>query len=109
MAGRTREPVLRYVVAVLLETSIRYHVSQIMTLGAHAIRSIETEIGIWKSVGDQSARRRGLAELIIVLEDMRVHRTVRTVRPGASKLAIIVAIVTVGAENLNSHQSRCRA
>ena len=109
MAGRTGESILRYVVTVPLETGIRYHVGQIVTLGAHAIRSIETEVGIRKSVGDQSAWRRRLAELIIVLEDVRVHRTVRTVRPGASELSVVVAIVTVGAENLDSHQSRRRA
>ena len=44
-----------------------------------------------------------------MLEDVRVHGTVGTIRPGPAKLAIVVTVVAIGAENLNSHQTRCRA
>src|ERR1039458_5498180 len=46
MTDRTGEPVLRYVIAVLQEAGVADHVAQIMTLGAHAIGSVEAEIRI---------------------------------------------------------------
>ena len=109
VADRTREAVLRYVVTVLEEGGITYHVAQVVALGAHAIGSVEAEVRIRKSVGNQSAGRRCLAELIIVLKDVRVHRTVRTIRPNAAELAIVVAVMAIGAEGLDSHQPPWRA
>src|SRR5579863_2078595 len=99
MAGRAGKTVLRYVVAVPGEAGVSYDAAETMTLGTHPIRPVEAEIRIRKQVRDHSAGHRSLAELVIVLEDVRVDRPVRTVRPGAAKLAIVVAVMAVGAEN----------
>ena len=106
VADRTGEPILRYVIAMLQEAGVAYHVAQVMALRAHAVRSVQAEVWIRKCIGDQASRRRGLAELVIVLEDVRVHRTVRAVRPRSAEFAIVVAVVTIGAENLQSHEPR---
>ena len=109
VADRTGEAILRYVVAVLREAGISHDFAQIVTLGAHAIGSIEAEVWIGKRVRHQSSRSRGLAELIIVLEDVRVDRAVGTIRPEPAEFAIIVAVVAIAAENPDSHQPPCRA
>ncbi len=72
---------LRYVAAVLGEAGICQDFAQVMTLGAHAIRPVEAEVWTGKEIRDRSARDGGLAELIVVLEDVRVSRTVRAIGP----------------------------
>src|SRR5271169_6053896 len=105
MAHRTGETVLRYVVAVPGEAGVGDDAAETMTLCAHPIRPVQAEIRIGEQVGDHSAGHRGLAELVVVLEDVRIDRPVRTIRPGAAKFTIVVAVVAVGAENANSHQA----
>ena len=109
MAHGTGEAILRHVVAVFRKTGVSLNFVQIMTLGAHAIRPVEAYVWIGKQVRDLSAGHGGLAELIVVLEDMRVDRTVRTVRADSTELAIVVAVVAIAAENPDTHQAPCRA
>lgn len=82
MADRAGKTILRDVVAVLEKTGVCNHIAQAVALGAHAIRPIEAEVWIRKRVGNQSSGRGRLAKLIVVFEDVGIHRTVRTVRPG---------------------------
>ena len=103
MADGTGEAVLRHVVAVLRKAGVSLDFVQIMTFGAHAVRAVEAYVWIGKQVRDLSARHSGLAELIVVLEDMRVDRTVRTVRADSTELAIVVAVVAITAENPDTH------
>ena len=99
MAHGTGEAILRHVVAVLRKASVSLNLVQIMTFGAHAIRPIAgLRLDFGKQVRDLSAGHGGLAELIVVLEDMRVDRTVRTVRADSTELAIVVAVVAIAAE-----------
>ena len=72
-----------------------------MAYGPVTVRS-----GLGKQIADQSARRRGLAELIIALEDMCVDRSMRAVGSGAAELAVVIAIVAIAAENSRSHRPR---
>src|SRR5580704_15894480 len=92
MADRTGEAILRDVIALPGKAGIRHDVRQAMTLGAHAVRSVGAEIGIRKCIGNQSAGRRRLAELVVVLQNMRVDGAMRTVRSASAKLAIVVAV-----------------
>lgn len=105
VADRTGEAILRNVIAVLEEAGVSHHIAQIMALRAHPIGSVKSKVWIRKRVGDQCAGSGGLTELIVVLKNMRVDRTVRTVRPRSAKLAIVVAVVAIGAENLEAHQT----
>ena len=109
MAHRTGEALPNYVPVVLPEADVSHDVAQIMTLGAHAIGSVEAEVWIGERIRCQSAWCRSLGKLIVVLEDVRVDRSVGTVRPSAAKFAIVVAVVAIGAEDLDSHEARCRA
>lgn len=70
MADRTGETLLRNVIAVLQEAGIANHVGEVMAFGAHSIRATEGQVRVRKKVCDQSPRRRRLAELIIVFEDV---------------------------------------
>src|SRR5580700_4612859 len=45
MTNRTGESILRNVVAMLQETGVRHHIAQTVTLGAHAVRPVQTEVG----------------------------------------------------------------
>lgn len=105
---RATEAVLGYVQAVLPEAVISDDVGQIMTLRAHRIRTREGQVWIGEQVRDYPARHCGLAELIVALEDVRVDRSVGTVRAGAAELTIVVAIMTIGTEDARSHCSHRR-
>ncbi len=48
MTDRTGETVIRYVIAVLQEAGVTHHVGQVMALGAHAIWSVKSHVGIRK-------------------------------------------------------------
>ena len=109
MTRRTGESILRYVIAVMGETRVTHDVGQIMALGAHAVRSVETEVRIGEQVRDLAAWGRGLTELIVVLEDVRVDRAVRAIGPESAKLAIVVAVMAIAAQNPDSLQTPCRA
>ena len=109
MAGRTGEAILRYVVTVMGEARVTDDIAQVMALGAYAVRSVETEIGIGKQICDLSTGCRGLAELIVMLEDVRVDRTVRAVWSESTKFAIVVAVVAIAAKNSHAHQAPRRA
>ena len=97
MADGTGEAILRHVVAVLRKTGVSLNFVQIMTFGAHAVRPVEAYVWIGKQVRDLSAGHGGLAELIVVLEDVRVDGTVGAIRSGATKLAVVVAVMAIGA------------
>ena len=109
VANRAGEAILRYMVAVLGETGIRHDFAQVVTFGAHAVGSTEAEVWVGEGVRNQSSWSCGLAKLIIVLKDVRVNRTVRTVRPEPAEFTIIIAVVAIAAENPDAHQATCRA
>lgn len=109
VARGTREAVLRNVISVMSETEIIHHIAQVMAFGTHSIGSVEAEVGIWKRIRHRAARSCSLAELVVVLENVRIHRTMRAVRSESAKLAIVVAVMTVAAQNPYSHQAPCGA
>ena len=67
-----------------------------------------TQVWIGEQVGDRRARRGSLAELVPPLQNVSPSRTVRTVWPATSELAVIVAAVAVGAQNLDTHHPPLR-
>ncbi len=99
MAGGATESILRDVQAVLRETVIGNHVAQVVTLAAHRVGSSDGEIGVGEEVGDEPARRSSLAELIVAFQNVRVHGPVRPIRSGAAKLAVVVAVMAIAAED----------
>ncbi len=89
---------------MLREAGVGQYLGQVVALRTHRVRPGDAGVGIGKRIRDQSARDCRLAELIVALEDVRVDRSVRTVRAGAAELAIVVAVMAVRAEQLRAHQ-----
>src|ERR1051326_1454677 len=109
VASRAGETVLPNMQAVLGKAGVSQHLAQVMTLRAHAVRSGEAHIRIREKIGDSTARCSCLAELIIVLEDVGVDRTMRTIGAAAAELAVVVAVVAIGAKGADAHQPARRA
>lgn len=108
VARRTAESVLRYVESVLRKAVVRDDVTQIVTLRAHGIRPCNSKVRTGEQIRDQSSRSRCLAELVVALENVRIHRPMRTVRSIAPKFPIVVAIVAVRTKNAGPRCSRRR-
>ena len=90
-------------VALMLgEAGIRHDAAQAVALAAERVRTIDAEIGIAKEIIHQLPGRDGLAEFVAALEDVRPLGAVGAVRARASEFAIVVAVVTVGAEDLRA-------
>ena len=57
--------------AVLVPTGVLHNlVGQIVALAAQGVRPVDAQVGIGKEIGDQLARRRGLAEFVAALQDV---------------------------------------
>ena len=92
------------VAAVLSPTGVLHDLARkIMALGTHAVGSHCAYVGIGKEIGNQLTGQDGLAELIPALEDVGPFGAVGAVRTGASELAVIVAVVAIGAKYLDPH------
>src|SRR5580700_7841158 len=109
VASGTGKTILRNVVAVMREAEIIHHIAQVMAFGTHSIGPLKAEVGIRERVRNRAAGSCSLAELVIVLENVRVHRAMSTIWPEPAKLAIVVAVVTIAAQNPYSHQASCGA
>jgi len=106
VADRTAEPILIGMQIVLRKAGVREDLSQIVALRAHREGAGNAGIGIGEKIRDRSAGDGRLAELIIALQNVRVDRPVRTIRPGATELTIVVAVVAIGAKDLSTDQAR---
>src|SRR5579864_885532 len=91
---------------VLRKAGVSKNLRQVVALGAHRERSSHTRIGIGKKIRDRSARDRCLAELIVALENMRVDRTVRTIRTSSTEFPVVVAVVAIGTKDLRADRPR---
>lgn len=109
VAYRATKSLLIRMHVVLRETCVGEYLGKIVTLGAHREWASHAGIRIRKQIRDDSPRHRRLGELVVALENMRIDRTMRTVGSGAAKLAIVIAIVAVSAQQLCSYGScRCK-
>lgn len=108
VADRAGKAVVYHMAAVLTETCVRRDLIQVVAFAAKRVRSVYAEVRIGKEIRDQLTGRWCLAELIPALQNMRPLGTVRTVRARSAKLAVVVAVVTIRAENLRSHASSLR-
>ena len=108
MAHRAREAILDHMPGMPAEAATTHDLGEVVAFGAQSVRAaaratLGAQIGIGEEIRDELARHRRLAELISSLENMRKHRAVRAVGPVAAELAIVVAVMAIGAENLGSH------
>ena len=102
---------------MLGEAGVGNDVGQIVTFGTQGIRSLRSGIeDRRKKILDCTSRTSGgreagrhLAELVTPLQNMRELRTVRSIRSGAPKFAIIVAVVAVRAKNARGNRPPLRA
>src|SRR5271166_5087257 len=104
VAGRTGKSGVDMAL-VLLEAGVRHDIAQTVAFAAHRVGPIHAEIGVPEKIGDQLARFHRLAKFVAPFQNVGPLGAVRTVRTGASKLAIVVAVVAVGAEHLRSHHT----
>src|ERR1035438_8344984 len=74
-----------------------------MALAAQSIGSNNAQIGTGKEIGNQLTWRGGLAEFVAALQNMSPLGPMRTARTRAPEFAIVIAVVAIGAENLNAH------
>lgn len=97
------------VASVLAETRIPHDVGQVVTLSAKGIVTSRSQIGREIQVHDRPTRRGRLAHIIAALQNMRVLRAVRAVRPGAAEFPVIIAVMAIGAQNAGAHAAALRA
>lgn len=102
MARRAGKPVID-VPGVFAETRIGDNGTQIVTFSTKRIRPIHAEIWIGVEIGNGLTRSRSLAEFITAFQDVGPSRTMRPIRPQTSKLAIVITVMAIGAENLRPH------
>ena len=103
MTGGTCETGVN-VAAVISPTGVLDDLAgQVMAFGAHAVRSHCAQVGIGEEIRNELTRQHGLTELISALENVGPFGAVWAVRAGAPELAVIVAVVAIGAEYLSSH------
>ena len=104
MARGTRETIID-MARVLAEAGIREDLRQVVALRAERVRTVYAEIGAGIEVDDQHSRAGSLAEFVAAFQNVCPLRTMRTIRTGAPKFAIVIAVVAIGAENLHRHAS----
>lgn len=102
VAHRAGESVLRNMPTMLRPTRIRQNIVQVVALRAHRIRPLRTGIRIRISIRHRSARRRGLAELVIPFQNVGVARPMRPVRSRSAKFPVVITIVAVDAEDAHA-------
>ena len=88
---------------VLGETGICHDLAQIVAFAAHRVRPVHAEVGVREQIRDQLTRCDRLAEFVSAFQNVGPLGSMRTVRARASELAIVVAVVAVGAENARAH------
>jgi len=108
MAHGAREPILDHMPGMLAKAAAIHDLGEIVAFGAQGVRSaicttLGAQVGIGKQIRNEFACHGRLAELISSLQDMRKHRPMRAVGPGAAELTIVIAIVAVGAKYPRSH------
>lgn len=109
VAYRATKSLLIRMHVVLRETCIGEYLREVVALRAHREWASNAGIRIRKQISDDSPRHYRLRELVVALENVRIDRTMRTVGSGAAKLAIVIAIVAVRAQQLCSYGScRCK-
>lgn|SRR5437016_3116175 len=105
MAGGTREAVIN-VAGVFAKARVAQDLVEVMALAAQRIGSVNCEVWIGEKVCQQLARSWSLADLVATLQNVDKFRPVGTIRPGAAKFAIVLAIVAVSTEDAKSHGAR---
>jgi hypothetical protein len=88
---------------VLLEATVGHDAGQVVTLGAQRVIAGRREVRRKIQIGDRLSGDRCLAHIVAALENVRILRSMRTVRPRAPELAVVVAVMAIGAEDANAH------
>lgn len=109
VAGRARKAIID-MPGMLGETRVAYHAIQIVALRAHCVGAIHAEVRSRKQVADQCAGCGSAADFVASLEDMCPSRSMRAIGPQAPEFAVVITVVTIGAQILGSHRAaRCNA
>src|SRR4051812_36691217 len=99
---------------MLRPASVLHHVIEVVAFCAQGVRTITRRIERWVLDGidnqrSWTTRREGagsyLAEFIPPFEDVKVPRSMRSIRTGAPELPIGVAVVAIRAENAIPHRT----
>ena len=107
VTGRTAEAGVDMAL-VLGETGIRHDIAQAVAFTAHGVRPVHAQVRISKQIHDELAGRHRLVEFVSAFQNVGPLGSMRPVWPRAAELAIVVRVVTIGAENLRSHRTSLR-
>lgn len=106
MTRRATESVLRGMQVVLRKTGVGEDLCEIVALRTHGEGSRDAGVGIGKKIRHRSAGNGRLAELIVPLKNVRIDGTMRAIGSGAAELAVVVAVMAVGTEQLRADRTR---
>lgn len=104
MARGTRKAIID-MPGVLGKARVAQNLRQVVALPAHRVGTVHAEIRAGIEISDHQPGAHRLAELVAALKKMRPLRAMRTIRPGAAKFAIVIAIVAVGTKDARPHRS----
>lgn len=104
MADRAGEAVID-MARMLLETAVGHDAGKVVTLGAERIIPGRGQIRRIIQIRDRLSWRRCLAHVIATLENMGIFRSMRTIWSRSAELAVVVAVVTIGAEDTHAHRA----
>ena len=112
VANRAGEAILD-MPGVLAETGVRDQLIEVVALRAQRVgAAISSALGaqdrVGKQIRNQPAGSGRLTELIPAFHDVGENRPVRSVWSNAAEFPIVVAIVTIGAENARAHRPPVR-
>ena len=105
MANGTGEAIIN-VPGMFAKGRVSQDLFEVVALAAQCIGPVNSEIRIGEKICHQLPRSRSLAELVATLQNVKVLRSVRSIRPGAAKFPIVITIVAIRAEDSRSHQPR---
>lgn len=104
MAHRAGEAVVD-MASVILEAAVGHDAGEIVTLGAQRVIPGRCEVRRIIQIGDWLSRSGRLAHVIAPFKNVRIFRSVRTIRPRSAELAVVIAVVTIGAEDTHAHDA----
>lgn len=102
MADRAGKPVVN-MTRVFAEARIAQDLRKVVAFGADRIRPIDAQIRRREEIANQRSGRGSRADFVAPLQDMRPLGAMWPIRPCSPELPVVIAVVTITAEDLCPH------
>lgn len=89
--------------SMVAEARVGRYRCQIVTLRAQRIVPSGRQVRRHNQIRDQLSRYRRLAHIVTAFEQMRIFRAVWTIGPRPAKFPVVVAVVTIRAQQTYAH------